>query len=265
MKNIVVIGKNSLIYSDIKAKLKFKKILEFSHNEINILKKKKLRIDYIIYFGFDKKIHNSVDRKIINFSKDRDIHLIYFSSRKLYKFKRKYFYKETDAIVSSDKYSLIKKNNEEYIRKNLIYYTILRLGTYIPDNFSLIKKNKSFISTFINNIRKGFIYFDFNLNTEKDFLFNRRLRIVLTMIIKSNLIGTFNLSSGYPLKIKDIIKNIHRNKNYEIITKNKKIKDAFILNNKKINNKLKNKYSSKLFKSDFKQFMMNLNKFINSF
>ena len=40
MKNIVVIGKNSLIYSDIKAKLKFKKILEFSHNEIDKLKKK---------------------------------------------------------------------------------------------------------------------------------------------------------------------------------------------------------------------------------
>ena len=85
------------------------------------------------------------------------------------------------------------------------------------------------------------------------------------MIIKSNLTGTFNLSSGYPLKIKDIIKNIHRKKNYEIVTKNKKIKEAFILNNKKINSKLKNKYSSKLFNSDFKQFMMNLNKFINSF
>ena len=40
MKNIVVIGKNSLIYSDIKAKLKFKNILEFSHNEFDKLKKK---------------------------------------------------------------------------------------------------------------------------------------------------------------------------------------------------------------------------------
>ena len=170
MKNIVVIGKNSLIYSDIKAKLKFKNILEFSHNEFDKLKKKKLRIDYFIYFVFDKKIYNSIDKKIIKFSKDRNIHLIYFSSRKLYKFKSKYFYKETDVIASSDKYSLIKKYNEDLIRKNLIYYTILRLGTYIPNNLSLIKKNKSFISTFINNIRKGFIHFDFNLNTEKDFV-----------------------------------------------------------------------------------------------
>ena len=38
MSNIIIIGKNSIIYSDIKSRLKLKNIYEFSHDEIQMIK-----------------------------------------------------------------------------------------------------------------------------------------------------------------------------------------------------------------------------------
>lgn len=265
MSNIIVIGKNSIIYSDIKSRLNLKNIYEFSHNELSRIKKLKVKIDYIIYFGFDKKLHKSIDSQVIQFATDRNVHLIYFSSRKVYKTSNKNTtFNENSDLNAIDNYTKIKLFNEKLINTRLKKFTILRLGTYIPRNIKLCINKKNFIGIFLDNLKRNLIQFDFNPKVEKDFLFSERFIKVLKKIISSKLIGTYNLSSGRAIKIIDIINLINIKKSLIIKIKTTKKNESFILNNYQINKNLCLNYTYRSFQDEFNKFVKSLIKIINS-
>jgi len=265
MSNIIIIGKNSIIYSDIKTRLKYKNIHEFSHNELIKIKSLKKKIDFIIYFGFDKKKYRSIDSQVINFASDRNIHLIYFSTRKVYKTSDiSFHYNENSDLYAIDNYTKVKLFNESLINNRLKKFTILRLGNYIPSNIKLCINKKNFIGILLDNLKKNLIHFDFNPNVEKDFLFSDRFIKVLKKIINLNLIGTYNLSSGRAIRINEIIDPIKFNKHIEIIIKKTKKNESFILENHQINKKLMINYTDKNFRDEFDKFIKNLIKIINS-
>lgn len=265
MSNIIIIGKNSIIYSDIKSRLKLKNIYEFSHDEIEKIKSLKIKINYIIYFGFDNSLFNSIDMQVIEFAKNKNIHLIYFSTRKVYKtFNKDFIYNEKSKLFAVDDYAKVKLFNENLINKNLKKFTILRLGTYIPKNIILCINKKSFIGIFLNNLKKNLIEFDFDSTVEKDFLFSGRFITVLRNIIRSKLIGTYNVSSGKSIVVNDIINLLNSKKSLKVIIKKNKINESFILENYKVNKKLKINYKHTSFQNEFDEFIKNLIKIINS-
>lgn len=262
MKNLIILGKNSTIYQDIKKKLKFKPNYEFSHADyIKLNKINNKNYTFLIYFGFDNKLSKSIDSKVIEISQKKNFHLIYFSTRKIYKKMSNYRYSEMSKILTNDKYSKVKFKNEELIRSNLKRYTIFRLGTYLPDSFKNLEYKKSFFNILVRNLLNKKISFDFSTETEKDFLLSSRLVKILNKTLNNNFLGTYNLSSGYGVKINYIISKLTSDKSIKVIVKNKKIYDSFILKNNLINRKLKIKHMKNDFKIEFNDYLKKIVKF----
>ena len=272
-KNLIIIGKRSFIGSNIYNILKRKKkililsLKDFMKLPKNVIKKydyvcncsvnkNNLKYDYNKKLDFNYKIAKKIEKINTTF--------IFLSSRKVYKPKQNIF--ENSKLQPIDKDSKNKLISENLLKKKLkSKILILRISNVIG-----LKKNKNY-----RQIHKTFFdnYLDFvKLKTKveyhdqfKDFISIEQLSKIFFLILKKKLHGTYNVSLGKKIYIKEILtwlnKNNKNKKNFIYIKKKKKVfnKYSFSLNNTKLYRAIN--YKPK--KNELKKFCIKLSKIIH--
>ncbi len=211
--NILIIGKNSLLAKNYKKFSKIKNITNIDRFSINRLNFNKYT--HIVNFSFDPNLKknsinfkNQLDEKISKKIKDKDIIYIMPSTRLVYSNVKKSIFKEShklskiDNIYGKNK-RLIELRLSNVLKKNLL---ILRISTILL--FDKSSKNL-FISRVLRSLKKkNKVVFDININTAKDFITIDKFSDALDKLIISKKTGIFNISSGFSIKIKSILKKI---------------------------------------------------------
>ena len=195
--NLINITEDIRDIKKIKKKLKNKKIHFFIHlagvNRSSFLKKKEI---YQINYLSVKKIISQIDFD----------HFIFASTCHVYQPQNRIL-KETDQINAQNYYAITKLKAENEIIRNLKKYSILRIfNIYGPKQ------------------REGYIYRDLELkiikninlnikNNYRDFVHVNDVARSINHIIKKNLKGIFNISSGKQKSFKQIINHIIKKNN----------------------------------------------------
>ena len=245
--NILIIGKNSFLGSNLSIFLKKKKI---KFKKIDLIKFLKLKNSYLSKFNFivNTAINGDYIKRRYNQKKDFDLlvckkikniktKLIIFSTGKIYRSGNNI--KENSKKKPSGHYGknkLITENKILKIRKNVL---ILRLSNIVGKK--KINNYRKITNLFFDDIRKNLkknIIIIPSANYYKDFLLAEDfVKIVYKSMLK-NISGVFNLSTNQKIYIKDLAKWISKKTGATILYSNEKT-DSFTLNNNKLLNKLK--------------------------
>lgn len=264
---LLIVGKKSFIGSNLYFFYKKKyyvKIINFNDllkKNINFLKK----FDYLINCSINKKyinhkydIKNDFDFIIAKKIIQTNIHLIFLSTRKVYK--PGINIKENSPIKPNCNYSKNKFTTEKklfkVLKKKLI---ILRISNLIglPSKRINKKSHYIFIDYFFDNIKKDIIID--NQDNYKDFISISKFSEILHEIMKKNLSGIYNVSVGKKIYLNKLVKwlNYYNNKPFTYQKIDQKYnKDCFTLNNNKLMKhiKLKNRII------DLKNYCKNISK-----
>jgi dTDP-4-dehydrorhamnose reductase len=263
---LLIIGKNSFLgknlYQYIKKKmnthlLSYKKFLKLNDKEIK-------NFNYLCNCSLNPKYNtskyeekNDIDLKIVKKIQNLKINFIFLSSRKIY-FNRNNI-KENDKLSPKCNYSKNKLITEKKIIKLIPdKVTILRISNVIGLRDDNTKKiHSSFIDNYIKYIFSNKkIYY---VNDYKDFITIKQFVRIFYNVIKKRLNGTYNVSLGKKIYVKEILKWLNYkniNKNKFLIKKNYNNNDSFTLNNEKLINSIKIKIN----KSEVKSFSKNIGK-----
>ena len=247
-KKILIIGKNSFLGGHLFAYLKkhfnVSKISyeKFNTLSLNLIKKHTHIINCAIHPKYQTKVYEAkydIDVKISKKIKDTNLKYIFFSTRKVYR--EKFNIKETSTIETKCNYSKNKIKSEKklflLLKKNLI---VLRISNILGLNDNLHTKrkvHKLFLDNYLDFVKKNKkLNFD---NGFKDFITVNQFCSIIRKIINSKIHGTYNLSLGKKIYLKEIIEWLGKSKSTKIII-NKKvdIKNSFTLSNKKLFSKL---------------------------
>ena len=245
MKKILIIGKRGFIGNSLSSYLKkYYRISHKSFKETIKIPSQIKKYDYIINTSINKNyINRKYNQKFDNdliisslINKSKTIY-VFLSSRKIYKSKANII--ETSKLLPKSNYAKNKLISEKKLKtrlKNNIL--ILRISNIIGDRKKIKKIHNTFIDTFFSNLKKGYIYD--NKDDFKDFISIEKFCEIIKSTIKLNLKGTFNVSIGKKIYLKDIIEwlNKFNKKKYKKKTKNIK-DDCFFLNNTKLMSKIK--------------------------
>jgi nucleoside-diphosphate-sugar epimerase len=261
-KKILICGKNSLLFKIFKT-YQLYNYDTVSHNEIS-----KINLDHyklIILFSFDESLHkkkididNSFENYLIDKIKDRNIHLIYFSTSRVYENSNKEKLNEELPINLSSltMYSFNKKIIEDFFLRNLNQKcTILRLSNILHSREFCINK-RTFMCTFYKNLKNNFIQMPSN-NFKKDFIDQNSFNFALSNIIEKydDFIGIFNFGSGCFISKNDFINSANNFGVHKLIDGDETF--SFILDITKLNQKLNLNISNK-------KLIQYLNKYVNS-
>tara|TARA_B100000795_G_scaffold240314_1_gene202442 strand:- start:472 stop:1269 length:798 start_codon:yes stop_codon:yes gene_type:complete len=262
-KNLILIGKKSFLGHYIKKNLSKKlNILHINFEQFNNLNNNKLQnYDFICNCSIDKKYQNGkytvqsdIDLKIVNKIKDLKIKYIFLSSRKVYKHNANL--KESSKCKPLDNYAknkLITENKIKLIIKNR--YLILRISNIIGEPINNPKKvTNNFIDKYLQ-FKKSKMIIAYK-NYYKDFLSINQFTEIFYNIIRSKIMGTYNVSLGEKVYISEILLWLSKSNNKIFKPINKFINDdSFYLNNKKLLNKI----NIKIKKSDLRKYCQNFN------
>tara|TARA_B100000767_G_C19723021_1_gene518180 strand:- start:500 stop:1351 length:852 start_codon:yes stop_codon:yes gene_type:complete len=262
-KNLILIGKKSFLGHYIKKNLSKKlNILHINFDQFNNLNNNKLKnYDFICNCSIDKKyqsgkytVQSDIDLKIVNKIKDLKIKYIFLSSRKVYKHNANL--KESSKCKPLDNYAknkLITENKIKLIIKNR--YLILRISNIIGEPINNPKKvTNNFIDKYLQ-FKKSKMIIAYK-NYYKDFLSINQFTEIFYNIIRSKIIGTYNVSLGEKVYISEILLWLSKSNNKIFRPINKFINDdSFYLNNKKLLNNI----NIKIKKSDLKKYCQNFN------
>lgn len=268
-KKIIIIGKNSFIGSNLYIALKNKLLIKLiSYKRFNKLIKKIDEYDYICNCSQTKNYQSKkystkydLDYQIAKRIIKSKIKYIFLSSRKIYK--SRYNIKENGKILTNSNYSKNKSlseiNLKKILKKRLL---ILRISNVIGLK---IKSRRTLNNTFFDNylnilkMRKKFFY----NNDFKDFLSIKQFVKIFLCLIKKDSYGTYNVSLGKKVYIKEIINwlNFYNKKSNIFIALKKNIwnNDSFTLNNKKLLKKI----GIKITKEQLRKFCFKLSKKIH--
>ena len=257
MKNILIIGRNSFLGSNLKIYLsKFYKVNIYSYEQI-IKKKREFfsNYSYVINTSIHKKyikekykIKYDLDRNFLKKFKKINFYYIFINSRKIYSIKENI--NEKSRLKPLDNYSKNKITTEKFINKNFKNRFIsLRVSNVIGKK--IVKNLRNNHKLFFDNFLK---YKKYNKKIEvnndfKDFISIDQFSDVIYQIIKYKIRGIYNVSLGEKVYISELVKWLDKNflKKIEFIDTQK---DSFTLSNKKILKKIKislNKNQLKLF------------------
>ena len=226
---ILVIGKNSFIAKNYfkYSKLK-KKITLISHNEIENINFKKYT--HLVNFSYDQRIKNQsyyktnlIDKKICSLIDNDNLIYIYPSSRAILKInKEREYYGKNKLIIEK----LIKKSRKSR-------YLILRISNILEFN---LEGSNLFISQLLNSLKNfNLIKLDLHKKTYKDFIPLYFFSECLDSLIELDKTGTFNLSSGKKINIRELCKAIIKGFGEgKIIYLDKLYRDSFVLDNSKL-------------------------------
>ena len=262
-KKNLICGKNSLLFNI------FKTYQSSNYDAISHIEISNINLDHyklIILFSFDESLHkkkidldNSFEKHLINKIKDRNIHLIYFSTSRVYENTNKEKFDEELSInlSSLSMYSLNKKIIEDFFLKNLNQKcTILRLSNILHSREFCMNK-KTFMCTFYKNLKHNFIQMPLN-NFKKDFIDQNSFNFALSNIIENyeDYIGIYNFGSGCFISKNDFINVANNFGVHKLIDGDATF--SFILDISKLNQKLNLNMSNK-------KLIHYLNKFVNSY
>ena len=272
-KNLIIIGKKSFIGSNIYNLLKKKKkLLILSFEDFMRLPNDKIaEYDYVCNCSVNKnntKKHYSksfdYDSKIAKKIQKIPVNFIFLSSRKVYK--PKYNLKELSKLQPIDRDArnkvIVEKNLKKILKSKLL---ILRISNVIgfKKNDKNRRVHKTFFDNYLEAIKKNKKIKFYNLY--KDFISIKQLSKIFDLILKKKLNGTYNVSLGEKIYVKEIINwlnSSNRNKKSFICIKKNKVflnKHSFFLNNSKLYNKIK--YKPK--KKELKTFCLKVSKIIH--
>jgi nucleoside-diphosphate-sugar epimerase len=245
-EKIIIVGKNSFIGSNIYKFIKFKKKTILSYEKFLKLSSEELsKYDFICNCSVSKKYKfekynkkNDLDVLIYEKIKKINIKYIFLSSRKIYQ--SKYNIKENGKLKPVDIYAENKLETENFLKKKLNKkLIILRISNIIGLKFK--KKYRKINHTFFDN------YLDILKNNKqvlyddvfKDFISIKQFLKIFELIVKKNILGTYNVSLGNKVYISQIINWLNygsKNQSKFIFKRvNSKIdKTSFTLNNNKI-------------------------------
>ena len=255
MKNVLIIGKNSFVGSNLFSFFKRKNInvrligysdffkKNFSKKDFNYIINCSSNLNFIKN-KYDKKFDH--DLQISNKIKNSPTKLVLLSTRKVYK--PKFNIKENDKkkpICNYSRNKITSENNSKKILKNKIL--ILRVSNLLGfSNKKSRKLHETFIDIFIKNIKKGLIYE--NKKIYKDFISIKKFCEITLKLIIINSYGIYNVSLGKKVYLHQLVKWLNYYNNKQTITLNVKKsfnKDCFTLNNYKLMNKIKIKNTTK--------------------
>ena len=260
MKNVLIIGKNSFVGSNLFSFFKRKNINVRLIGYSDFFKKKfsKKDFNYIINCSsnlnfiknkYDKKFDH--DLQISNKIKNSPTKLVLLSTRKVYK--PKFNIKENDKkkpICNYSRNKITSENNSKKILKNKIL--ILRVSNLLGfSNKKSRKLHETFIDIFIKNIKKGLIYE--NKKIYKDFISIKKFCEITLKLIQINSHGIYNVSLGKKVYLYQLVKWLNYYNYKRTITLNAKKsfnKDCFTLNNYKLMKKIKIKNNIKELKKE---------------
>ena len=263
MIKILIIGKRGFIGKELSKYLSTKfSIKHISFKKFQSKKDTVNNFNWIINSSINKnyikkKYNKNFDNdfEIANSIKDIDVSYIFLSSRKVYKTSENI--KENSTLRPKSNYSKNKLITEKILKKILgKNLTILRISNVIGDKSNGKNLHSTFIDIFIKNIKKGYIID--NGNSFKDFISIKKFCEIISVVIKKNLNGIYNVSLGQKVYLNEIIEWLKKfNKKKVTIKKNIKIKkEDFYLNNKKLMLKIKIRNS----KNELKKYCLSLSK-----
>ena len=259
---IILVGKKSFIAKYINKYLKNKisihhvSLEKFLNMKTESIKKFKFLCNCAInqkYKSNKYLLKNDLDFKIIKKISKINIKYIFLSSRKIYKNgKNLYENNKKQPIENYEKNKLI---TEKFIKLTIPKkFIILRLSNIIaPPIKNKRKVTINFIDNFFDYISSDKVI-KYN-NYFKDFLSIEQFVFIFFQILKKDIIGTYNVSLGKKVYIKELLKWLTRNKdhNFEPIKKFKN-NDSFYLNN----NKLTKKLDISILKRDLKNYCLRI-------
>jgi nucleoside-diphosphate-sugar epimerase len=266
---LLIIGKDSFIASNIFSILKNKIYIRKIKYSDFLIKNKIFfhRFNYILNCSLHKdyvlkkyKKKNDLDYAILNKINNLNVNYIFLSTRKVYK--PKFNISEKENINPVDNYGKNKIITENYIKMVLPNnYLILRISNIIGLRLKNNKKSHAlFLDNFLLNIKNNSLI-QYN-NLFKDFISIDQFADILLAILKKNLKGTYNVSLGRKVYIREILKwlTFYCKKKLKLINSsniNNYNTDSFTLNNQKIKNAIK----ISIKKNSLKAFCLALSKF----
>ena len=212
MKNCLVIGGSSKIGRSLKGKQyiktynnnKFPGYIKFNSSKTQLEKLiKKYRINSVIYlagitkideckknYELSQKVNIKYPKAIFKTLKKHNIYLIYISSDSVYSGK-KGIYKETDRLNPNCVSGKQKKVVENYIKKNLNFFSIIRISRVIFNE----KNFEDLIQDYIVkiNLKKNILAATDQIFTPT---FASELNLLFKFLIKNQTIGVFNFASN---------------------------------------------------------------------
>ena len=259
-QNILIIGKNSFLSTNLFKYFKNKKI-SVTRTSFSLFlenqEKKLLKYNYVINCSINnsflnKKYDSKYDQDLLCAEKLKNVKskLIIFSTGKVYGPGSSL--KETSKKKPIEKYGknkLITEINLFKIKKNLLVFRLSNIVGKENKNNSR-KITNLFFDDIRKNLKKNYIIVP-KKNYYKDFvLIEDFVKIVYLSIIK-NLNGTFNLSTNSKIYLHDLAKDISSFTGAKLKYSNGKTY-SFTLNNKKLLNKIKIKKLKNLRKYFYK-------------
>ena len=246
---ILILGRTSSLSREFSKYLKNKKIF---HNTISLNaflkwdKKKIEKFESLINFCVHKSyLHNTynkkydLDLKIIKKISKLKIKFVTLSSLKVYSPSANLL--ENSRKKPDTNYGKNKLISEKNITKHVKDYLIFRLSNIITQKNKKLKTSatNTFFDIIRANLKNKKIIFP-EKKTYKDFIFIDDFCQLLLLSLKKKLKGTYNLSSGKKVYLKELALILSRITNFNIsfIDSNT---DSFILNNSKLIKKLEYK------------------------
>ncbi len=143
-------------------------------------------------------------KNIVDLIKERGIHLIYVSTASIFEGKKKSGYLVNDKPNPVNFYALTKFFSEEYIQKNLINYSIIRLGWLLGN--PLFKKK--FFGKVINRLQKKDNIFYLANNLWGSLSFSDNVSDLIVHLAEHSIFGVFHcVADGYASRL-DIFNEI---------------------------------------------------------
>ena len=244
MKNILLVGKNSFIASNLVLMLKqYHNVDHISHTMVNdVPDTYDIIINCALHPLYRSELYledNDIDLRL---SRMFSGHYMMISSRKVYGTNDDlYTYTEESPVNPNDYYGSNKWVTESMITKEKQDCTIFRCSNV----FGFELGRKTFLGLCLSQLKeKGMIELDFDHATKKDFIDIDSVCKLITAVCDHPFVGTYNLSSNIAYSIGNLTSNLFTGygSGY-IVCKNEHIKDQFMLSNKKLLDKLdKNNY-----------------------
>ncbi len=203
MSKIYITGIKGFIGSNLKLKLKKRKIKVKEFNKEIIKKNINFSKEILIHLGQSSVVKNKFNKMEVDFIKELNklnfMHYIYISSTKIY-----------DDINHKNYVKLKLKSEENFIKKKS---TIFRCSNiYGPK-----QRKPNLLNIIINQLEKGNLIILDNLSNKIDYLWIEDLTDLIYKAIKFKIPGTFNVVSSEKYSVKQICLKLKKLKNLKKI------------------------------------------------
>jgi dTDP-4-dehydrorhamnose reductase/UDP-glucose 4-epimerase len=194
-------------------------------------------IDCMVNFALNPSYRNQpyqeefdIDLKLAKAIRNRPIHYIMLSSRKVYASASQWEASENSPLGPSDEYGRNKLETEQRLTDILgDRLTILRIANVIGNEQKI---RRSFMSLAMNGLaQKQMITLDISPATRRDFIPDSVFGKILARILRKPISGIVNLGSGMPIsvgRIADWVLEGYGKGTIEVI--DNQVRDEFVLN-----------------------------------